>query len=771
MLKEPINDGRRFEFRFYKNAGSATGNYIDIRTKGLNQNLLNTWQLITIPIADFNIPNGEQIERLEATFTLGSPNVVRDLYIDYIRLTTDVEQVIEPLKEFNVSVNGQLIGAVESINFIEDENIEINGTLNDKTADISIKANIDIPNITLQPAGSDTQIQYNNAGSFGADSNFFRDLVNNATFIANTDGADYLGGLQNDNGTSGIFSINTVTNHTIGVSANIGNAEVRLGTLNNGNGNLLTIDDENNSVTLAMSHTTQSPITFAGSGLDDLALYGKFSGTVPTTYTVTIDGVNQEFLGVDTSTISGGSFAVSDTVTNGTGGSADIVSISVIGDSTYLRVTINSGSFSNGNVIDNGSGVTGTLNNNQRTYDTVTYTDGVVTETNVPTFNEPADLVNGILFIFGADTGHTLSDSWTWTYSTVNQNVLDFSNNDYKFQSTFGIGTLGYQIGDNLLGFGITGSANTYTNVAGDFGFSGILNSNELTIGNSIQLATGETADSSLRVTRYNLSIRDALGIETQLEVISNNFYLANNNSSNINGIEFNKSVAGLLQLGNIYGGNGTKITIDDIAQTINFNNNYSFPFADGTAGQVLGTDGSGQLEWQSVSGGGGQIAFTKTKAEIDALIAGGNLVAGALYEITGVHPTLYNDGTTSGTTVYLRAISGSELEVQGMGKFYNPKYNQSVDGFGIWDNKMYGTFSNIVGVFDYQSREAVTANNAATGVLLADGMIQFVSGDWSAATSITGDVSGATADVADFVSPSYGIGDKVIWGGYRGLT
>ena len=86
--------------------------------------------------------------------------------------------------------------------------------------------------------------------------------------------------------------------------------------------------------------------------------------------------------------------------------------------------------------------------------------------------------------------------------------------------------------------------------------------------------------------------------------------------------------------------------------------------------------------------GGGGQIAFTKTKAEMDALIASNDLVAGALYEITGVHPTLYDDGTTSGTTVYLRAISDSKLEVQGIGKFYNPKYNQSIDGFGIWDNK-----------------------------------------------------------------------------------
>ena len=164
---------------------------------------------------------------------------------------------------------------------------------------------------------------------------------------------------------------------------------------------------------------------------------------------------------------------------------------------------------------------------------------------------------------------------------------------------------------------------------------------------------------------------------------------------------------------------------------------------------------------------GGSQIAFTKTKAQIDALIAANDLVAGALYEITGVHPTLYDDGTTSGTTVYLRAISGSELDVQGMGKFYNPKYNQAVDGFGIWDNKMYGTLTSIVGQFDYINKEGVTANNGATGLMLAQGMIQWVSGNWSVATSIEGDVSGATANISDFVSPSYSIGDKVIWGGY----
>ena len=48
-------------------------------------------------------------------------------------------------------------------------------------------------------------------------------------------------------------------------------------------------------------------------------------------------------------------------------------------------------------------------------------------------------------------------------------------------------------------------------------------------------------------------------------------------------------TAGGTFTAGDVGGaGNGTKITIDDTAQTINFNNNYSFPFADGAAGQVL---------------------------------------------------------------------------------------------------------------------------------------------------------------------------------------
>ena len=100
-------------------------------------------------------------------------------------------------------------------------------------------------------------------------------------------------------------------------------------------------------------------IVFTGSGLNDFIKMGTFVGSVPITYTATVDGLNQAFLQVATNSITGGSFSVSDTITNGTGGSATVLSISTAdffgNEMTLLRVTLNSGSFSNGDTIDNGS--------------------------------------------------------------------------------------------------------------------------------------------------------------------------------------------------------------------------------------------------------------------------------------------------------------------------------------------------------------------------------------------------------------------------------
>ena len=167
--------------------------------------------------------------------------------------------------------------------------------------------------------------------------------------------------------------------------------------------------------------------------------------------------------------------------------------------------------------------------------------------------------------------------------------------------------------------------------------------------------------------------------------------------------------------------------------------------------------------------GGGWSITyqFTRSKAQIDNIISGDSLQAGAVYKITGVHPTLYDDGTTSGTTIFLKAATTNKLEKQGHGLFYNPKYNQAVDGYGVWTDLMSGRFSSVVGNFDYAAKETVTANNGATGEVYAQGLIRWLTGNWSAATSITGDNSSATANVSSFASPSYSISDTAFWGGY----
>lgn len=73
------------------------------------------------------------------------------------------------------------------------------------------------------------------------------------------------------------------------------------------------------------------------------------------------------------------------------------------------------------------------------------------------------------------------------------------------------------------------------------------------------------------------------------------------------------------------------------------------------------------------------------TKPQLDSLITTSSLIPNTLYEISGCDADLYG-----GTTLYLRAVTNNELDINGIGKFYNPKYNQEVDGYGIYDVDAY---------------------------------------------------------------------------------
>jgi len=157
----------------------------------------------------------------------------------------------------------------------------------------------------------------------------------------------------------------------------------------------------------------------------------------------------------------------------------------------------------------------------------------------------------------------------------------------------------------------------------------------------------------------------------------------------------------------------------------------------------------------KSLSGGS---VVTKTKAEIDSLVSTNSLTPGQLYEIKDASAIHYG-----GTSVYLTAISGNQFDKAGVGKFYNPIYTND-PGFGIWTN-LINVIINFDSIYFYPG-ESITANNGATGYFINLNFIQPTSGDWSTATSITGDYSGATGSISNGYNLSYSSGSTVIWGG-----
>jgi hypothetical protein len=160
------------------------------------------------------------------------------------------------------------------------------------------------------------------------------------------------------------------------------------------------------------------------------------------------------------------------------------------------------------------------------------------------------------------------------------------------------------------------------------------------------------------------------------------------------------------------------------------------------------------------------------TKAELDTATANSTLIPGTLYKISGVHPSLYNDGTTSGTTIYLKALSVNKLSESGHGEFWNPKYAQGTKGNGIFHNKISATLTSTSGTF--LLNESVTNNLGGTGFIIGtftSGATNLIIGEkatWdNTVTTITGVTSGATATFSLITSAAYGLDAKTIWGGY----
>ncbi|RKR11582.1 hypothetical protein C8C83_3322 [Flavobacterium sp. 90] len=131
----------------------------------------------------------------------------------------------------------------------------------------------------------------------------------------------------------------------------------------------------------------------------------------------------------------------------------------------------------------------------------------------------------------------------------------------------------------------------------------------------------------------------------------------------------------------------------------------------------VRGADNT--VKYISKSSLGGST-ISVTKSELDNLINNNSLIPDANYKISGVQPSLYDDGTNSGTTIFLQALTENTLSKEGHGLFYNPKYDRSINGFNIWNSKTYTP--NDAGY--YAQVLSSTGNNVQSIVVDSNGVV-----------------------------------------------
>jgi len=145
---------------------------------------------------------------------------------------------------------------------------------------------------------------------------------------------------------------------------------------------------------------------------------------------------------------------------------------------------------------------------------------------------------------------------------------------------------------NSRIGIG-TSEPTTELDIAGALTTSGVINANGT--GNSILVAD------TLRIAENGSGLR-----MTNIGAFDNNsgsFRIFSNND-----LIFSSG-----------GDSNTALTVDGSTQAINFNNAYTFPTSDGTAGQVLQTDGSGNISFGTISVGDLSIVGSTITSPSDA--------------------------------------------------------------------------------------------------------------------------------------------------------
>jgi hypothetical protein len=185
------------------------------------------------------------------------------------------------------------------------------------------------------------------------------------------------------------------------------------------------------------------------------------------------------------------------------------------------------------------------------------------------------------------------------------------------------------------------------------------------------------SSSASLAPNNNGIIMVDNLNSYTTPAINSGVVYISSVNSSNTSGIVNSVVIGG-------FGLSATESNTVYLGSNVNINNIYKLPTTDGLANQVIITDGAGNLSWSS------SVSNQVVSITASIFTSLSSYSANTTYRIIDADSSLYG-----GTEIYLSTNANGVLNDKGVGKFFNPKYNQGLTGYGIWNaSASYATFS-----------------------------------------------------------------------------
>ena len=148
------------------------------------------------------------------------------------------------------------------------------------------------------------------------------------------------------------------------------------------------------------------------------------------------------------------------------------------------------------------------------------------------------------------------------------------------------------------------------------------------------------------------------------------------------------------------------------------------------------------------------------TLSEFNTLVENNEILPGKSYLISGVDSQLYN-----GTTILVNGVTSNSASNSGFGIFYNPKYDQSVPGNGVWNRYVQLSILNYTGT-SFTIGETITSDLGGIATFIGGETLEWVNGTWTGSMFMTGNTSGTIAEITDSYFEDYETNEKVIWGG-----